>query len=867
MTLLREFVGGAALKAKLLTDGVIYAIDAVADSVIEGWVQTSNKLSTDDLILTLVQGEKILAVTRPRVERVDLSGEFKSGKGFIFVSSEPFPPSEELAIRIDVLTAKINGETKPLDKINLGRFQSSSRQATVAYPEALTGRSLSGWVALLPSGLSKPIWATDQNGLRLGISLGERRLDLENRYRPLVPISWSISLRADTEQVRVSNGPGNELFVVSLADRDFLTPAAGGLIRSKSIQEAVIGLATEYPLLLNPAFFELQEKDFVASSLVRKRATSGFFHDSDDLAVLTVTPRPSMQTLPIYPSQMDSFLLEVQSVDYSKGEQITDHIVARALVQQLKLVGSDSLSHQQLRYLRDTPDYRYSGDLNLFQTASWSLNQGVSDVYQNLDDPLERLGLVVELLIQEMFQGYGLSFFSSHQLDGLLGEAGQVSKLVFLANTVPVPLSSTISNSILLNLLNDEFSNWYASLPAGHPIKSRDCLIVEDEPPSDISPTVGRREQLVVHLIGTVGHHSGVGKNADNSLKVLRERGYNVKVTPLSVNGTNFQNQIEKLALKPSELNIVHLQPDFFSRLLDAVPPSAVRERLIGYFAWETQSLPPHLYEPISHCKRIWVPSKFSASAFSRISTAEVEVVRHAVDMPILERDACRKSWGLRDDAKTVLVTFDAHSSLYRKNPVNSLRLFRECLRDVPGASLLLRVRNFRSLQAWAADGDRFAAEFLVELRRTQELGVVTLVAEEMTEAEHASLIFASDVVLSMHRAEGFGYSLAEAMLAGVPTVATGFSGNLEFQDLSNSFLIDYRLVEVDQDCYPWSGPGDVWAEPSRSHALELLVGVLSGTIDSSHVIARGVNRIRSDFSLEAMSERYVELIDRYASA
>jgi glycosyltransferase involved in cell wall biosynthesis len=75
------------------------------------------------------------------------------------------------------------------------------------------------------------------------------------------------------------------------------------------------------------------------------------------------------------------------------------------------------------------------------------------------------------------------------------------------------------------------------------------------------------------------------------------------------------------------------------------------------------------------------------------------------------------------------------------------------------------------------------------------------------------ALIYHCDCYLSLHRCEGFGLTLAEAMFYGKPTIATRFSGNLDFMNRANSFLVDYQPIELDRDIM-YFGKGTVWAEP-----------------------------------------------------
>jgi hypothetical protein len=88
-------------------------------------------------------------------------------------------------------------------------------------------------------------------------------------------------------------------------------------------------------------------------------------------------------------------------------------------------------------------------------------------------------------------------------------------------------------------------------------------------------------------------------------------------------------------------------------------------------------------------------------------------------------------------------------------------------------------------------------------------------------------LLAACDAVLSLHRAEGFGFLLAEGMALGKPVLATGYSSNVDFMTADNSLLVDHRLVALDRDVGPYRR-GARWAEPDLAHAAELMRGLVA---------------------------------------
>ena len=83
------------------------------------------------------------------------------------------------------------------------------------------------------------------------------------------------------------------------------------------------------------------------------------------------------------------------------------------------------------------------------------------------------------------------------------------------------------------------------------------------------------------------------------------------------------------------------------------------------------------------------------------------------------------------------------------------------------------------------------------------------------------TLMASVDVVISLHRSEGFGLFLAEAMCLGKPVVATGWSGNMDFMDEKSAGLVRYCLVRGGVEAGPYAG--GQWAEPDVDHAAQLI--------------------------------------------
>lgn len=265
---------------------------------------------------------------------------------------------------------------------------------------------------------------------------------------------------------------------------------------------------------------------------------------------------------------------------------------------------------------------------------------------------------------------------------------------------------------------------------------------------------------------------------------------------------------------------VLMMNPDTAVHALARGNAERIRNRrVVGYWVWELETPPPHWKVGQGLVHEIWTPSAFSAQAARAMFDVPVKLVPHpaALAPPTLPtpetRAAARAKLGVGDEAFVAFQSFSLASSLERKNPLAAIRAFRDAFGTDPKARLVIRL----------SQGERYP-----QARRRLEDAVraagatVTLIAA----ADHAELMAlyaGSDIYVSLHRSEGFGLNLAEAMLAGRPVIATGWSGNLDFMDDASSVLLPSKLIEVRDPQRIYSLPAARWAEPDHDAAVEAL--------------------------------------------
>lgn len=233
--------------------------------------------------------------------------------------------------------------------------------------------------------------------------------------------------------------------------------------------------------------------------------------------------------------------------------------------------------------------------------------------------------------------------------------------------------------------------------------------------------------------------------------------------------------------------------------------------RVIGYWPWELPVVPDAWRRGVGFVHEVWAPSRFTADALASL-VPDVRVVPYPVAVrPPAPSALGRAAFGLPDDAVVTLVRFSLASSFERKNPLGALAAHRAAFGDRPDRILLLHVTNPTH---FPADFARIQAASGTNVR---------IATDALSRADAEAMLAACDIVLSLHRSEGFGLVPAEAMMMSKPVVATDWSANTEFMDSSCAAMVPMRLIEARDDRGIYAMPGAVWADPDIEAAAAWL--------------------------------------------
>jgi glycosyltransferase involved in cell wall biosynthesis len=255
----------------------------------------------------------------------------------------------------------------------------------------------------------------------------------------------------------------------------------------------------------------------------------------------------------------------------------------------------------------------------------------------------------------------------------------------------------------------------------------------------------------------------------------------------------------EVIAVNADEL------PDFVERLGEGffVGPR------IGIWGWETNSIPARWRRAFALIDEIWVYSHFMAENIGAVAPVPVVKLPPPVTPPADSTAPLRLGV---PDGFLFLFVFDYLSTIQRKNPVGLVEAFKHAFAPGEGPQLLIKTIN-APLRPLADEEVLWAAHGRPDIH---------IIDRSLSVDELQGVMAACDCYASMHRAEGFGLTLAEAMAIGKPVIATGYSGNVDFMNSDNSYLVDYAIRRVGPECEIYPPEGE-WAEPSVEHAAELM--------------------------------------------
>ena len=401
------------------------------------------------------------------------------------------------------------------------------------------------------------------------------------------------------------------------------------------------------------------------------------------------------------------------------------------------------------------------------------------------------------------------------------------------------------------------------------PSVPRHDVLIRDVSPGDNEDTAGgvvniqvrvpQEESIpTVHVIGPLGVASGLGKATRLVEEACMAAGLRTSCTSIDILERDLQVRLTALSARSaqdtngSHIDIICMNPDQLQHQATRGLPVGCNDAYrVAMWNWETEDPPKGTVDVLGRMNEIWVLSDFEHRVFRKASSS---IPIHIFPYPLsLKSDPLfsRESMGL-PQGFIFLNIFDAFSNVSRKNPDSLIAAFTRAFSPGEGPILVMKINN--------ADKSSCLIRLRQLVRGRDDIKFI--VNEVYTDERIDSLVAAADSYVSLHRSEGFGLPLADAMAWGKPVIATGYSGNLDFMNEDNSYLVPWRYTELTHDDGPYPA-GARWAEPDIDRAAEIMRNVFyhQDVARAKGEAARAY--IRENYSLA----RAVEFVERRAAS
>ena len=302
---------------------------------------------------------------------------------------------------------------------------------------------------------------------------------------------------------------------------------------------------------------------------------------------------------------------------------------------------------------------------------------------------------------------------------------------------------------------------------------------------------------------------------------------------------------------QPYDFNLICVNADMLPIVATAAGRRFFESRhSIGIWFWEISHFPELWHGAFDHVDEVWVASEHIAEALRPLSSNPVHTIRMPIT-PGTPDEASRVELGM-PEGFCFLFVFDYRSVFRRKNPLGLVEAFGKAFEPGSGPSLVIK----------SICGDEFPAEREALAAAVHDRPEIHLVEETIPTGMKNAMIAGCDCYVSLHRSEGLGLTMAEAMYFGKPVIATAYSGNLDFMTEENSFLVPHTMVEIGPDANPYPADSE-WAEPDLDRTAALMRQVVEDPEEAGLRGQRAAADIRLTHSPEATCEAIKERIEK----
>jgi glycosyltransferase involved in cell wall biosynthesis len=395
------------------------------------------------------------------------------------------------------------------------------------------------------------------------------------------------------------------------------------------------------------------------------------------------------------------------------------------------------------------------------------------------------------------------------------------------------------------------FVEWLASYGVEEKVAATTRLVVQGQEQAAAECSERGYAANGVNIIGYGRGEFGIGEDVRMAIRALRTTELDFCTPRLELSLAARQDDLTVRRYEvPSPLyrtNLICLPHYETLRLLAATRKRVLDRRYnIGFWQWELPRFPDRMKCALDLVDEIWSSSSFTTQAMQAVSHKPVMHMPMVVELPAVRSVWVRRDFNLREDEFVFLTVLDGNSSLRRKNPLATVRAFTAAFgADLPVRLVVKAMNVSASHPEWKAVTELAAGD-----------SRITLVLETMPKDMLLGLQSVCDCFVSLHRAEGFGRNIAEAMALGKPVVVSDFSGNLDFTTEETAFLVAGSTQPLLAGDYAF-GDGQSWFEPCQEAAVEALRQVFSQTDLRLSKAQAGKRMIEINYSAQVVGAGY----------
>jgi len=363
-----------------------------------------------------------------------------------------------------------------------------------------------------------------------------------------------------------------------------------------------------------------------------------------------------------------------------------------------------------------------------------------------------------------------------------------------------------------------------------------------------------------IQVIGPFSKTSGIGQTTRMSRSILQKTTFNCNFVDFTMDNVQPEYPTDDSITQQVtdvRVNIIHLNADQLPLAYAYLPNVFDSAYTIGFFFWELDKPSPCHQLALNLVDEIWVSTEYNRVCFASATTKPVVNIGTALPEMVQPgraeaREKLERAFNFTSEDFVFFSAYDTFSYPQRKNPLGLVRAFQDAFPIDPFAKLILKTFNatvhadsyrlnvFKTLKAVAANDPR-----------------VIIIDSVWDYSKYITFKKGSDCYVSLHRSEGLGIGMLEAMNLGIPVVCTGYSGNMDFCSTETAWLVDYGLTLVEKDEYANVTTGSVWAAPDHLSAVAQIRAVRSDRKRREQRIASALATVHERYSLSAATSRY----------